>query len=77
MVPKSEFRKINMKICTLDKQWHLKMLYLKSKFRQFGNKIKISSDVLKNVYTSQFQGAGYESYWFWFQQKFTINIIPL
>ena len=40
---------------------YLKILYLKSKFRQVGAKIKISSDLLENVYTSQFEDAEYES----------------
>ena len=35
-------------------------LYLKSKFRQFGAKTK-TSDIFKNVYTSQFEGTEYES----------------
>ena len=40
--------------------WYLKLLYLKSKFRQFGAKIKISSDLYANMYTSQFESAEYE-----------------
>ena len=40
---------------------HLKILYLKSKLRQLGAKIKTSSDLLENVYTSQFEGAKCES----------------
>ena len=32
---------------------------------QFGAKIKTSSDFLENVYTCQFEGPEYESY-FWF-----------
>ena len=28
---------------------------------QFGDKIKISSDLLEDAYTSQFEGAGYKS----------------
>ena len=39
----------------------LKVLYLKFKFRQFGAKIKILSNLLENVYTSQFEDAGHES----------------
>ena len=27
--------------------------------------MKISSDVLENVFTSQFEGGEYESYWFY------------
>ena len=45
---------------------YLKILYLKSKFRQFGAKIKTSSCFLENVYTSQFESAEFKSYWFWF-----------
>ena len=45
----------------LNTNLYLKILYLKFKFRQFGAKIKISSDLLANVYTSQFEGAEYES----------------
>ena len=37
------------------------MLYLKSGFRQFGAKIKISSELLENKYTSQFESAEYKS----------------
>ena len=40
---------------------HLKILCLKFKFRQFGAKIKISSDLPEIVYTSQFEGAEDES----------------
>ena len=36
-------------------------MYLKFKFRQFGAKIKISSDLIKNDCYSQFEGAEYES----------------
>ena len=56
-----------MKICTLvnlkvlNTNLYLKILYLKCKLRQFGAKSKISSDLLENVYTSQFEGAEYES----------------
>ena len=56
-----------MKICTLvnlkvlNTNLYLKILYLKFKFRQFGAKIKMSFDLLENVYTSQFEGAEYES----------------
>ena len=39
----------------------LDILYLKSKFRQISAKIKTSSDLLENLYTSQFEGAEYES----------------
>ena len=67
MVPKSKSRWIYLIICTLT-NWkvlntnlHLNILYLKFIFRQFGAKIKISSDLLENVYTSQFEGAEYES----------------
>ena len=38
---------------------YLKILCLKFKFRQFGAKTKISSDLLENVYASQFEGAEY------------------
>ena len=40
------------------------MIYLKSEFRQFDAKMKISSDLLENVYLSRFDGAKYESYRF-------------
>ena len=56
-----------MKICTLvnlkvlNTNLYLKILYQKFKLRQFGAKSKISSDLLENVYTSQFEGAEYES----------------
>ena len=46
----------------------------KSKFRQFGAKIKISLDLLENTYTSQFESAEYEFDCFYFQQKNTSNI---
>ena len=45
----------------LNTNQYLKILYLKSKFRQFGAKIKISSALLENVNTSQFEGAECES----------------
>ena len=35
----------------------MNILYLKSKFRQFGTEIKFSLDLLENVYLSQFVGA--------------------
>ena len=35
---------------------HIKILYLKSKFRQFGAKITISLDLLQNMPTSQIEG---------------------
>ena len=41
----------------LNTNLYLKILYLKFKFRQFVAKIKISPDLLENVYTSQFEGA--------------------
>ena len=41
--------------------WYLKTLHLKSKYRPFTVKIKISSDLLQNVDTSQFEGVEYES----------------
>ena len=56
-----------MKICTLvnlkvlNTNLYLKILYLKFKFRQFVSKIKRSFDLLENVYTSQFEGAEYDS----------------
>ena len=40
---------------------YLKILYLKSKFRLFGAKIKISSNLLENIYTTQFESAKYKS----------------
>ena len=45
----------------LNTNLYLKILYLKFKFRQSGAKSKISSDLLENVYTSQFEIAEYES----------------
>ena len=44
--------------------WYLKILYLKSKSKQLGTEIKISSDLLQNEYTTQFDGAKYEFYRF-------------
>ena len=49
----------------------VKNLYLRSKFRQFGAKIKILPDLLENVYASQFEGASNKSDWFKLQPKFT------
>ena len=34
----------------------------------------MSSDYLENVYTSQFEGAEFESDWFQFPSKFTPDI---
>ena len=45
----------------LNTNLHLKILYLELKFRQFGPKIKISSDLLENMYTNQFENVEYES----------------
>ena len=45
----------------LNTNLYLKTLYLKFKFRQFGAEIKILSDLLENVYTSQLEGTEYES----------------
>ena len=45
----------------LNTNLYLTILYLHFKFRQLGAKIKISSDLLENVYTSQFEGAEYKS----------------
>ena len=45
----------------LNTNLYLKILYLKFKFRQFGAEIKILSDLLENVYTSQLEGTEYES----------------
>ena len=65
--PKPKSSQKYLKICTLvnlkvlNTNLYLKILYLKFKFRQFGAKIKISSDLLENVHTSQFEGAEYES----------------
>ena len=82
MVPKSKFRKINLKIWRLwiwIWYWNILhflyfifeyesdteiFLYVKSNFRQFGAKIKISSDLLENVNTSQYEEAECEFYWF-------------
>ena len=50
---------VNLKM--LNANLYLKILHLKFKFMQFGYKIKISSDLLEDAYTSQFEGAGYES----------------
>ena len=41
-----------------------KDFYLKSKIRQIGSKFKISSDLLENVYASQFESNEYEFDWF-------------
>ena len=45
----------------LNANLYLKILHLKFKFRQFGYKIKISSHLLEDEYTSQFEGAECES----------------
>ena len=45
------------------------MLYLTTKFKQTGAKIKISSDLLENVCTSQFEGTSTMK-WFW------ANLLP-
>ena len=50
---------VNLKV--LNANLYLKILHLKFKFKQFVDKIKISSDLLEDAYTSQFEGAGYES----------------
>ena len=36
-------------------------MFLKSKFREFVAKIKISSNLLENVYTGQFEDTGKKS----------------
>ena len=72
-----------MKICTLvnlkvlNTNLYLKILYLKFKFRQFGAKIKISSDLLKNVCTSQFEGAEYESDIGDINRHYTVHLIEM
>ena len=72
-----------MKICTLvnlkvlNTNLYLKILYLKCKLRQFGAKSKISSDLLENVYTSQFEGAEYESDIGDLCQHYTIHLIEI
>ena len=35
--------------------------HVKSKYRQFGGKVKSSSDLLENVYTRQIESAKYKS----------------
>ena len=45
------------------------MLYLTTKFKQTGAKIKISSDLLENVCTNQFEGTSTMK-WFW------ANLLP-
>ena len=41
-----------------------KFMEVRAKFMQVRAKIKILSDLLENVCTSQFEGAAYESDWF-------------
>ena len=61
----------------LNTNLYLKILYLKFKIRQLGAKIKISSNFLENVYTSQFEGAKYESDIGDLTQHYTIHLIEI
>ena len=67
MISKLKSRQIYLKLCTTASLKVLNTnltLYLKSKFRKIGAKIKISPDLLENMNTCQFEGAEYESDWF-------------
>ena len=61
----------------LNTNLYLKILYLKLKFRQFGAKIKISSNLLEKMYTSQFEGAEYESDIGDLSRHYTIHLIEI
>ena len=72
-----------MKICTLvnlkvlNTNLYLKILHLKFKFRQFGARSKILSDLSENVYTSQFDGAEYISDIGNLRHHYTIHLIEI
>ena len=66
---------MNLKV--LNTNLYLKILYLKFKFRQFGAKIKISSNLVEYVYTSQFEDAEYESDIGDLSQHCTIHLIKI
>ena len=61
----------------LNTNLYLKILYLRFKFRQFGAKIKISSELLENVHTSQFEGAEYGSDIGDISRHYTIHLIEI
>ena len=61
----------------LNTNLYLKILSLKFKFRKFGAKIKISSALLENVNTSQFEGAEYESEIGDLNRHYTIHLIKI
>ena len=50
------------------------MIYLASKFKQYGGKTKFSSNLFENVYNNQSEDASNESDWFKLHPKF-ISII--
>ena len=72
MVPKLKSRQKCLKLCTLSNltkvDTNLTLIFkdfiFKIKVRQIGANIKISLDLLENVYSSQFEGAECESNWF-------------
>ena len=61
----------------LNTNLYLKILYPKLKFKQFGAKIKISSDLLEKMYISQFEGAEYESDIGVLSRHYTIHLIEI
>ena len=61
----------------LNTNLYLKILYLKFRFRKLGAKIKILSDLLENVYTSQLEVAEYESEIGVLSRHYTIHLIEI
>ena len=61
----------------LNANLYLKILHLKFKFRQFGDKIKISSDLLEDGYTSQSEGAEYESDIGDLSRRYTVHLTEI
>ena len=47
----------SLKVLSINLMLLLKVLYLNSKFKQIGVEIKIYSDLLENVCTSEFEGT--------------------
>ena len=47
----------SLKVLNINLMLLLKVLYLNSKFKEIGVDIKIYSDLLENVYTSEFEGT--------------------
>ena len=69
LVPNLKLHRIYLKISTQGIRWtqiwqrhgDLTVFYSKPKFGQIGAKSKISSDLLENLYTRQFEGIKCES----------------